>query len=315
MIENPLISIVIPVYNGEKYLGEAIDSALAQTYQNYEIVVVNDGSTDKTNEVVEKYSEKIRFYTKLNGGQSSALNYGISKMKGEYFCWLSHDDLYSPDKLQQQVDALAKVNRASVVVYSDYAAINAQGDIIKESVQGDVGSIHPSYYLLAMGAINGNTVLIPKALLEECGGFNEKRPHSSDVELFFKLSRVCEFIYVNKVLAYSRVHPEQATWKRYSYHIYESNLYMIDSLNSLTVKDLLAISNYENIAVVLRSLAIKWSSVGYKAAYMMALYRLFNEVKGTWLSQFSLSLRCRSLYIRKVARRRLRAIVSSYGRR
>ena len=92
---HPLVSIVIPVYNGSNFVREAIDSALAQTYDNVEIIVVNDGSTDegKTREIALSYGDKIRYFEKPNGGVSSALNMGISNMQGQYFSWLSHDDM------------------------------------------------------------------------------------------------------------------------------------------------------------------------------------------------------------------------------
>ena len=108
----PLISIVIPVYNGSNYLAEAIDSALAQTYPNFEIIVVNDGSNDDgaTAAVARRYGDKIRYYEKENGGSSSAINYGISKMYGEWFSWLSHDDLYMPQKLQMEMGYLASLD-------------------------------------------------------------------------------------------------------------------------------------------------------------------------------------------------------------
>src|SRR5665647_567426 len=93
----PKVSIVIPVYNGSKYLGEAIDSALAQTYKNLEIIVSNDGSSDNgaTERVAKSYGDKIIYLGKKdNGGASTALNAAIKVMTGEYFSWLSHDDMY-----------------------------------------------------------------------------------------------------------------------------------------------------------------------------------------------------------------------------
>ena len=102
----PLVSIVIPVYNGSNYMREAIDSALAQTYERVEVIVVNDGSTDDTEQIALSYGERIRYFRKENGGVSSALNLGIKEMKGEYFSWLSHDDVYTPDKIEVQIDAL-----------------------------------------------------------------------------------------------------------------------------------------------------------------------------------------------------------------
>lgn len=93
----PRISVVIPVYNGENYLKEAIDSALNQTYENVEVLVVDDGSVDGTREIMNAYGDRIIGLHKKNGGVATALNMGIAHMSGEYFAWLSHDDLMKPD--------------------------------------------------------------------------------------------------------------------------------------------------------------------------------------------------------------------------
>ena len=104
----PLVSIVIPVYNGSNFLQQAIDSALNQTYKNIEIIVVNDGSRDDgaTEQIALSYGDKIRYFSKENGGVSTALNMGIANMKGEYFSWLSHDDMYKPEKIEKQIEAI-----------------------------------------------------------------------------------------------------------------------------------------------------------------------------------------------------------------
>ena len=93
----PLVSIVIPVFNGASFLNQAIDSALNQTYQNIEIIVVNDGSEDegKTEAIAKSYGDKIRYFTKENGGCGTALNLAIREMNGDFFSWLSHDDIYT----------------------------------------------------------------------------------------------------------------------------------------------------------------------------------------------------------------------------
>ena len=110
MTFNPKVSIVIPVYNGSDYLKEAIESALAQTYKNIEIIVVNDGSNDNgnTQRIALSYGNEIRYYYKENGGTATALNFGIEKMQGEYFSWLSHDDVYYPEKISTQIEYLNK---------------------------------------------------------------------------------------------------------------------------------------------------------------------------------------------------------------
>jgi glycosyltransferase involved in cell wall biosynthesis len=90
----PKVSIIIPVYNGEDFLSQAINSVLAQTYQNIEVIVVDDGSTDGTRQIIESYGKKIIAIHKSNGGVASALNVGIQHATGEYIAWLSHDDIF-----------------------------------------------------------------------------------------------------------------------------------------------------------------------------------------------------------------------------
>ncbi|WP_032139571.1 glycosyltransferase family 2 protein, partial [Rickettsia tamurae] len=118
-IYHTLVSIIIPVYNGANYMKEAINSALAQTYKNIEIIVVNDGSKDngETERVALSYGDKIRYFHKENGGCGSALNYGIKNMKGEYFSWLSHDDIYYPNKIEHQVNILNKLDNKDTIIY------------------------------------------------------------------------------------------------------------------------------------------------------------------------------------------------------
>ena len=101
----PKVTIIIPVYNGSNFLAEAIDAALAQTYQNCEIIVVNNGSTDDgaSEKIALSYGDKVRQYLKENGGVFSVLNYAFEKMTGEWFSWLSHDDLYYPEKIEKQI--------------------------------------------------------------------------------------------------------------------------------------------------------------------------------------------------------------------
>ena len=108
---NPLVSIIIPVYNGANYLSDAINSALNQTYKKIEIIVVNDGSNDydATEKIALSFSDQIKYIKKENGGVSTALNVGIQAMKGEYFSWLSHDDMYTQNKIESQIDFL-KIN-------------------------------------------------------------------------------------------------------------------------------------------------------------------------------------------------------------
>src|SRR5437763_2510564 len=125
----PRVSIVIPVYNGANYLAEAIDSALAQ--MDSEVIVVNDGSTDggATEAIALRYGDRIRYIAKPNGGVSSALNRGIAEMRGEYFCWLSHDDRYLPLKTARQL-AFLDMHPEARIAACDFEIIDGAGNVI-----------------------------------------------------------------------------------------------------------------------------------------------------------------------------------------
>src|SRR4051812_20505544 len=118
MTSNPLVSIIVPVYNGANYVGEAIQSALAQTYPNIEVLVVDDGSTDggATRAVIDSFGDRIRSISQPNGGVASALNTGITHMRGSFFSWLSHDDLYRPEKVSRQVETWRNFASPCVVI-------------------------------------------------------------------------------------------------------------------------------------------------------------------------------------------------------
>lgn len=221
----PLVSIVIPVYNGERYLCEAIDSALAQTYENTEIIIVNDGSTDKTEELALSYGDKIRYFSKENGGVSTALNLAISQMRGEYFSWLSHDDIYRPDKLKLEIAALS--NNPLQIVYSDYDVIDGKGRTI---LTVNIAKKYPNsdktlgLFPLLTQTMNGCTLLIHKRHFQRVGLFDEKLRFTQDYDLWFKMFRDVTLIYINQSLVMMREHGQQVT------HAYEQNRTESDAL-------------------------------------------------------------------------------------
>ena len=176
----PLVSIVIPVYNGANYMQEAIDSALAQTYENVEIIVVNDGSTDdgETERIALSYGDKIRYFKKENGGCASALNYGIAQMQGEWFSWLSHDDVYLPTKVESAVNMINKytLDHDKTVVSCGSSVIDAKGSMVRSAKTGKESMLDANtafYKFMADGLVlNGCALLIPKNILDEVGAFS-----------------------------------------------------------------------------------------------------------------------------------------------
>lgn len=207
-----LVSIIIPVYNGENYLRESIDSALEQTYDCIEILVINDGSQDKTEEVALSYGNRIRYFAKKNGGVSTALNTGILNMHGEYFSWLSHDDLYMPDKIKIQMEALS--DNPTKIAYSDYAVINKDGAIIAE-MNIDKKYPHADFtfglFPILRQVLSGISLLIHKSHFERVGLFDERLRVTQDYDLWFKMLRDQNIVYINKPLVMHREHGAQVT--------------------------------------------------------------------------------------------------------
>ncbi len=215
-MDKPMVSIIIPVYNGSNYLREAIESALAQEYDNYEVLVINDGSRDegKTEEIALTYGDRIRYYIKENGGVATALNFGIKKMKGEYFSWLSHDDIYYPDKISTQIDALLEQGNLYAIVYSDYDIwdMNSYTECCTSfgsyySMEQLTNSVFPVLQWLTLSC----TPLVPKVLFEKVGLFNEKLITAQDNEMWFRLFRHGKSVFVPKSLLRSRIHNESGS--------------------------------------------------------------------------------------------------------
>ena len=206
---NPLVSIIIPVYNGENYLREAIDSALNQTYKNIEVIVVNDGSSDKTDEICKSYGSKIRYFKKENGGVSTALNLGIEKMKGEYFSWLSHDDLYYDDKIKVEVDYLRKLDDKNAVIYCDYEIVNENGVFQYNVVMPHFDLLQKPYRSLFLGCLNGITMLIPKNSFLECGYFDSQYRCVQDYDMWMRMIKKYHFYHLDKIITKTRVHSQQ----------------------------------------------------------------------------------------------------------
>ena len=206
------LSIIIPVYNGSNYVREAIDSALAQTYKNIEILVVNDGSTDEgaTRDICLSYGDKITYYEKENGGVSTALNLGIEKMTGDYFSWLSHDDLYYPDKIEKQMKELEKYDE-NTILYSNVDLIDLNGKKFDTIMYDHEMLTKKPDYALLRGSISGITLLIPRQAFKDCGGFDEKVRCVQDYLKWFEMIDKYKFIHMTDVLAASRVHPKQVT--------------------------------------------------------------------------------------------------------
>lgn len=226
----PLVSIVIPLYNGSNYVGEALQCALAQDYPNVEIIVVNDGSTDDGagKAVCMQYADRITYLEKPNGGCASALNYGVRAAKGQYISWLSHDDLYVPTKISHQVALLNQEN-----IQPERTIISNRGSLIDGEGKN---LMHPSVaenryldalgffkYLLFQKCVNGCGLLIPKSIFDSGLYFDESMRFVLDWNLWLKMAASGVGVYLDgAVLVKNRVHGGQVTVKQKQLHKVEA---------------------------------------------------------------------------------------------
>jgi glycosyltransferase involved in cell wall biosynthesis len=247
-MKSPLVSIVIPVYNGADYLGEAIDSSLAQTYKNIEIVVVNDGSCDNgaTEKVALSYGDKIRYFRKENGGVASALNLAIKEMKGEYFSWLSHDDLYYPNKVESQLQAINESADPTEIVFGPHDFLFQKTNTIEPFRQHLLypnEKLTNSVFPVINIVIHGTTMLIHKSHFERVGVFNEKLLTTQDLDLWFRMLRHQNTIYLEEALVVYRMHDTQAS-RTIECHNQERQELFMGFMKELTKEEIC--SMYEN---------------------------------------------------------------------
>lgn len=207
-MRRPLVSIVTPVYNGAAYIGRAIESALAQTYPNFELIIVNDGSRDESRGAIEAYLDRpnIRYYEQANGGVAAARNTALRLASGEFIAFLDQDDEWLPGKLAQQVDyLLANDNLALVHGYQSY--INQAGEECGNPKDW-IGPLEGFCLreLFSRNRIAILTVLLRRSCLERVGGFQETIPGADDYELWLRLALLYPFGFLPNTFARYRLH-------------------------------------------------------------------------------------------------------------
>lgn len=190
-----MISVIIPAYNAERYIKEAIESALSQTYKDIEIIVINDGSTDRTGDIAfqcfQHESQRVLIVHQKNKGASAARNTGIKYAKGEYIAFLDADDVWLPNKLQKQI-ALLENDKDLALVYSNcYRNTDTLFDIAKPH-RGFAFS-----ELILDNFIPTSSVVVRKSILDKVGVFNESFLISQDFDLWLRIAHAHKIDFVD----------------------------------------------------------------------------------------------------------------------
>ncbi|ASA23894.1 glycosyltransferase family 2 protein [Paenibacillus donghaensis] len=217
---NPKVTVVIPFYNCP-YIEKALQSAFSQSWKPYEIIVVDDGSTVHTDRITP-YLPRIHYLGKSNGGTASALNYGIRYSTGDYIVWLSSDDLFYRDKINNQVSFMEE-NRL-LISYTNFNTINGLSQLVQLNASPVFASQLDYLRCFLQGnPINGCTVMFKREVFGAIGLFDESLPYTHDYDLWFRaVLNGYAPVMLNQSLTAYRTHEGMGTLKHYDEIMAES---------------------------------------------------------------------------------------------
>jgi glycosyltransferase involved in cell wall biosynthesis len=209
---DPLVSVILPAYNSEKFIGRSLGSALAQSYRRLEVVVIDDGSTDRTRKLVEEFADpRIRYLWQANAGQGPARNRGMRQCTGDYITFLDADDCYLPTKVEREVEFLERHSHYRVAYCGVRFFYSGQADrLLKVKSKGRSGNILPE--LMRDSFINPNAVMLAREVWERVGGFNETRYFPEEWELYLRIALAgYEFGFIDEDLVVVESRPGSNT--------------------------------------------------------------------------------------------------------
>ena len=191
-----LVSIIIPVYNREKTILKAINSVIYQTYSNWELIIVDDCSTDKTAIIISKIDDSRIFFhqLKVNSGAGAARNFGIKKSKGNFISFLDSDDTFEPDFLKISYEALSNSAKDTGFIWTGSNIFHG-GNIYKQIWQPKRMKTPHLTFLTELKIGTGAGVTIKREVFEKCGYFDERLPAAEDTEFFFRISQTFDYVF------------------------------------------------------------------------------------------------------------------------
>lgn len=248
-MNNPLVSIILPVFNGEKYLEESINSLLLQTYQNIQIIIIDDGSYDSSSSIIKAFSDpRIEIFTQKNKGLSLTLNYGISLAKGSLIARHDSDDIALPTRIEKQVDFLLRNPQISIV--------GTRANIYLENNSSDRSHSHPiqdyqiSYFLYFNNPIVHSSVMLRKECFQrfKYDHFSKVAP-PEDYELWTRMDEKFRFANLPEILQIYRETESSISRLHYSKVIDNANKISIQHIRNSTLSFFseAAITEYVNL--------------------------------------------------------------------
>lgn len=211
-MNNVPITVLMPVYNGGKCLKEAVESILSQTFDDFEFLIINDGSTDDTRDILESYNDpRIRLIHTDNNGVATALNMGVEMAKGKYIARMDADDISLPNRLEIEKDYLDR-NPDVAVIHGMVDYIDRYGNIIRRNVGVRQSTVDTKWLLLWKTTVIHPTVMIRAEVLRRNNlNYRVETNLAEDFDLWSRLSLVGDFLFLPQVLLRYRFHNEKVT--------------------------------------------------------------------------------------------------------
>jgi len=230
-LHEPLVSVIVPVYDGEAFIGDTLESALGQTYRNIEVIVVDDGSRDGTRAIVETWVERdsrVRILTQANRGVAAARNRAISAARGEFIAPLDADDLWDPTKIERQVRRMTEAGDDTGIVYCWWTSIDAHGALLDSSPRWDFEGAGADMMVEVNYTGNGSVPLYRRRCLDQVGGYDvtlrERGAEGcEDLDVALKVAEQSRVAVVPSWLVGYRRHPDSLStrteqmWRSYTF--------------------------------------------------------------------------------------------------
>lgn len=247
------VSVIIPAYNAMQFLPDAVDSVLQQTFRDYEVILINDGSTDGIESWAAQVTDpRARLISQVNQGLASARNTGLSDAQGEYIAFLDADDLWEATKLEKQVQILDRYPDVGLV-YTWVGSVDVQGNIRTKvrsnSIKGDAWETLIKHNVIECGSV----AMVRRFCFEQCGGFDSRLKYAEDWDMWLRIALKYPFKVVEEPLVYYRSHSSNLSknWSNMepSYHL------ILDKVFSLATPEQ---QQFKNLAYALAYLRIAW---------------------------------------------------------
>ena len=268
MIKRPIVSVIIPTFNRGQFIGAAIQSVINQTYDQFEIIVVDDGLTDHTSEIINSLGSDIKYIYQTNQGRSKARNVALGIATGKYIAFLDSDDLYLPNKLQLQVNYLDSHPEIGMVYTSAYC-MDDNGDFLREIYDARIsGRIYNQIAFFVPVTIALPTVMVRREVLDAIGTFDENMERFEDTDLWRRISKDYTIGAIGEFTCSLRTHQGNILNNQNPTKIAKSLEYYIckvrlDDVNRNRISRLKGISNlYEYYGAAMMTVPA-WRKFGY----------------------------------------------------